>query len=72
MHQISFQSPFYFGDLVEYQHPDYGSGRGRVIDIVLSDNAMVYYTLQCEDGVSRSGIYPDEMRLADQPPQSSA
>jgi hypothetical protein len=69
MHQITFQSPFYFGDWVEYESQDYGTGRGRVIDIVLSDSGLVYYTLECEDGEVRCGIYPDQMRLVVKSPQ---
>ena len=63
MHRITFESPFYFGDLVDFNGIN-GSGRGRVSDIILQQDMSVYYYIELEEGGETiPGIYPKEMRL---------
>ena len=59
--KISFGSPYYFGDLIEFESVN-GAGQGRIIDITISDNGAVSYSVQLDDGSALCGIYLDEVR----------
>jgi hypothetical protein len=68
MHRITFESPFYFGDRVEFASQN-GSGRGRVADIVVGADRSVYYVIEPDDSPNFiGGIYPSEMRLIEPAP----
>ncbi|QDU21838.1 hypothetical protein [Urbifossiella limnaea] len=69
MHRFTFDSPYTFGDQVEYTAP-HASGRGRVLDIVLCEDRRVYYIVQPDDGDADGGIFPEHMRPAEGGPQS--
>lgn len=70
MYRFEFESPYTFGDEVEYTAP-HASGRGKVMDIVLCDDRSVYYIIQRDDGDCDGGIYPKHMRPAPRPPEHS-
>lgn len=68
MHRITFESPFNFGDRVEFVSRS-GAGRGRVSDIVVGADRSVYYIIAPDDSSDMiGGIYPNEMRLIDAAP----
>jgi hypothetical protein len=68
MHRITFESPFNFGDRVEFTSQN-GSGRGRVSDIVVGADRSVYYIIKPDDSLDLvGGIYPNEMRLIEAAP----
>ena len=69
MHQFRFESPYTFGDEVEFSAP-HASGRGRVLDIVLCEDRSVYYLVDCDNGDIHGGILPQLMRPATRPPQA--
>jgi hypothetical protein len=69
MHRITFDSPYYFGDVVEFTSQN-GSGRGQVVDIVLGNDRSVYYIIEPDDGGNLiGGVYPSEMRLVEATPR---
>jgi len=61
MYKITFQSAFYFGDVVKYQSSLNGSNQGRIVDIALSDDGSVYYVIECDDGETNGGIYQHDI-----------
>jgi hypothetical protein len=65
MHRITFDSPFYFGDLVEFDSRHNGSGRGRVTDIVIGSDRSVYYIIDVGESGLIGGILPAERRLVE-------
>jgi hypothetical protein len=58
MHRITFESEFYFGDIVDFASSQDRTGRGTVMDIVLSEDRTVYYIVREDDsGEWLGGIY---------------
>ena len=62
--RITFDSPYFFGDLVSFDSIS-GKGEGRLIDITLSDDGSVSYTVLLSDEEAQAGIYPEEITLLD-------
>ncbi len=72
MHQIAFQSEYYFGDLVEYTSYSEGPFCGRITNITLSDDGAVHYAILCDDETAHFGVYPDEMKLVEKGPNKQS
>jgi hypothetical protein len=61
--RVTFESPYKFGDRVSYNSKVNGSGKGKILDLVVQNDGKVHYTIELSDGKAQSGIYPDEIKL---------
>lgn len=59
---FTIESRFHFGDVVQFTSPN-GSGRGKILDIVLMSDMFIYYIIEAEDGIAYGGIMPDDVSL---------
>ena len=60
MYQYTIQSEFQFDDLVNF-NATHCSGRGRILDIAVGKEGLIYYIIILDDGNSVGGIYPHEV-----------
>ena len=60
---VTFTTPYAFGDRVTYKSKVNGEGAGKILDIVVQEDGLVYYAILLENGSIQSGIYRDEMKL---------
>lgn len=61
-YRVTYETPFFFGDVVAFDSLN-GKGKGRIIDITLSDDGSVSYTILLNEDEAQGGVYPEEMRL---------
>lgn len=65
-YRITFESPYFFGDRVAFDSVN-GQGEGHILDIVLSADGSVYYTVNLDDGTAQGGIYAHEIQRDERP-----
>lgn len=56
MHRYNIDSPFGFGDRIEFD-TRHIVGEEIIIDVVLSDDGSIYSMVQSDDGDIEGGIY---------------
>lgn len=61
--EVTFRTPYIYGDFVAYASPYNGQGEGTICDIVLSADGGYYYYIELENGEIQPGIMPAEITL---------
>ena len=63
-YEVAFRTKYIFGQMVSYRSMN-GSGRGRIVDMVVVEDGSVYYSVELPDGDVQPGIYPEEIVRAE-------
>ncbi|HEV3440510.1 MAG TPA: hypothetical protein VG122_24360 [Gemmata sp.] len=58
----SIRSPFVFNDLVEFKSKLNGSGKGRIIEIIIDSYMNINYVIEDDDGQHYYGINANETK----------
>jgi hypothetical protein len=63
-YEVAFRTPFVFGQMIRYRSTN-GTGRGRIVDMVVVEDGSVYYSVELPSGEIQPGIYPEEVLHAE-------
>ncbi|MHC4663758.1 MAG: hypothetical protein ACYS8W_19020 [Planctomycetota bacterium] len=61
--RVEFETPFIYGDNVEFNSEMNGSGRGSIGDINVMEDGELLFTIILEDEEWQPGIMANEIRL---------
>ena len=62
-YEVSFSTPFIYGDVVAFDSPENGAGEGVISEILLAEDGIRYYHVRLPDGQLQPGLRAGELRL---------
>ena len=63
-YEVAFRTKYIFGQMISYKSMN-GTGRGRIVDMVVVEDGSVYYSVKLPSGDVQPGIYPEEIVRAE-------
>jgi hypothetical protein len=62
-YEVSFSTPFIYGDVVAFESPEAGAVEGVIAEILLAGDGIRYYHVRLPDGHLQPGLRAQELRL---------